>query len=178
MDLFWFSKLQDFFYTGLNKLLLFMFLVYRKPSARILPKERNGIFILCLWVAIILAPCSVECSSLRGFQEVSKIKNSSPMLRKCILQKSCEVDFHGILGGVKCQEFVFEGFPKFHGSPASLSNIGQREGKPVSEPCAKESTDNGKTSSDKCYFVGTKVQFWVALLSGHLIGLAISIAII
>ena len=141
MHLFWFCKFQYVFYSGSNEFFHFMFLLYRKPSARILPKERNGILILCLWVAIILIPCGVECSSLCGFQEITKVKNSGSMLRKRIFQESCEINFHSILCRIESQNFVFECLSEFDSCSVPFVGISQRERKSVSKPCAKESCE-------------------------------------
>ena len=58
-----------------------MFLVYRKASAGILAKKRNGCVIAGIWVTMILVPCLIECLPLLGLQEVSKIQNGSPVLK-------------------------------------------------------------------------------------------------
>ena len=62
-------------------------------------------------------------------------------------------------------------FVKFY-VPLELKGI------PVRDPSPKECAYNGKPASNKCYFVGTEVQFWMALLLGGIGGLIVGTAII
>ena len=178
MYLFWFSKLQYFFYAGLSMFFHLVFLLYRKTSTRILIQKGNGILIACIWMATIFIPSIVECSSLFGFQEIRKIKDSGPMFGKSTFQKSGEVYFHRIQGWIKGQNFIFECLYEPCGRFASCSDIGQRERKPISKPRTKESTDNGATNANYCYFVGTKLQFYSYVFDGCLVGLIIGYVLI
>jgi hypothetical protein len=48
----------------------------------------------------------------------------------------------------------------------------------VPNPNTEKCADDSKTASNKCYFVGTKVQFWLSLLIGGLLGAGISIVLL
>lgn len=52
------------------------------------------------------------------------------------------------------------------------------EGISIPNPGAKEHTNDCKTARNECYFVGTKVQFWIALISGGIFGLVVGKVII
>lgn len=154
-----FTKFQYCFYTGLSKFFSFMFLFYRKASARILLKKRNGFIISGIWMTMIFVPCGIKCLSLPRLQEVSKIQNSSPMFRERIFQKSCKINLHRMFSRIQGQKLVFER-------------------KPLPKPRTKQSSDNCTTDANHCYFIGTRFHFYSYAVVGILIGLVISYGLI
>ncbi len=48
----------------------------------------------------------------------------------------------------------------------------------ISDPPSNKCANDSKPASNNCYFVGTKVQFWLSLLVGGFIGLIIGCSIL
>jgi hypothetical protein len=71
-----------------------------------------------------------------------------------------------------------KGSPELRSSPVKFGDSIESKRVSVSDPGTSERANNGEPTTNKCYFIGTKFQFWLALLSGGLLHLGIAFVII
>lgn len=82
-----------------------------------------------------------------------------------------------------------ENTSKFYSSPIEVGNmeelggvymrfIDKFSGQPICSQNTEKRANDSKASSNKCYFVGTKIQFWVTLLTGGFAGIAIGLILV
>lgn len=77
-----------------------------------------------------------------------------------------EFFFKCVLGRVEGPRFIFECLPQPHSSIPLVGKIGEGERKPVPEPSADQSSKDSEQAADKCYFIGSKVQFDAYAIGG------------
>lgn len=75
-------------------------------------------------------------------------------------------------------DFREKGGPKKSSGFIELNDTVKFEGVSIPNPSTKEYANDCKTTRNECYFVGTKVQFWTALVLGGVAGAIIGMAIV
>jgi hypothetical protein len=71
-----------------------------------------------------------------------------------------------------------EGILELGGGFIEFSDIVNLESISVANPSPNKCSNDSKTASNKCYFIGTKVQFWTALGLGFVGGVLIATVLI
>lgn len=148
-----------------------------KLSIVLRPQWSIFYFIFFLWLLVLL-PSSVEASQF--FLRQESLKNDFSFL---VGDFNFFPRFSESLGKrfnvfSEMEYFVYESGTESGGCFVEFRNTVDLECIPITNPRTEERTNNSKTTSNKCYFVGTEVQFWLALLCGGLGGAIISIILL
>ena len=131
----------------------------------------------------ILLPCLIYSHPLFGGQVGPEDFNSFQVpVNICKLQEFAKVTTTPEITDVgivsQKSDFREKSISKDSGGFVKFGNTVNFEGISIPNPSAKEYTNDSKPSSDKCYFIGTKVQFWTALVLGFIDGALIAIALL
>ena len=136
-----------------------------------------------VWIVAICFPFFVNFCLAFGAEVALEDLKSGKMTVNIGIEKeflkiagiSCICDY-----GVVFQENYFwkEGCTEKRCCFVELGEPVNIEGISIPYPGAKQSTYYSKTTSNECYFVGGKVQFWVAILVGGLSGIVISMVML
>jgi len=133
--------------------------------------------------AAVLLPCSIYADplfggqiaseDLQGFQVAVNIPMEQNLIKAVGTSNISDV---GIMFNEndfreKCSLEKGGGFIAF-------ADIVNSKGVSIAYPSTNKRADDGETSGDKCYFVGTHLQFYLSALAGGLIGLGIGCVIL
>lgn len=139
-----------------------------------------AIFIIYVSSCFIVKtePCVIETVPIFIGEGMSKLSDGSIKNGEFGFQKSDNIVWPFDWVGINIRKLTVEGGKKSLIRLSSIIDGGKLDGEPITNPHTQKSTDSGKASGDKCYFIGSKIQFWAALLLGHLVGLIVAIIII
>lgn len=136
------------------------------------------VFIGILFEIAIFLPCPVYGNPFfvgQGIFESSKGgQMCSGMVGSQIFTDIGSVTSTGVDVGFQNIELDDEGASEFIGGFIKCGDGVNTDGVFISDPPSNKCTNNGKTTSNECYFVGSRLQFWGALLSGGFLGLVIA----
>jgi hypothetical protein len=134
-------------------------------------------------VTTILLPCLINASLLFGGQVASEdLKSFQVAVDIPMEKKFTEVAGTTSLGDFSIMsqedEFWIKGISECSGGFVEFRDVVKIKGISISDPSAKESTNDSKAARNDCYFIGSRLKFWAALLLGGFVGMVIAMLIL
>lgn len=122
---------------------------------------------------VVLVPCFLICTPLVfGYERSENFDRSSQYGRSSfeeLVGVGNVMSRPVILGDIDKRERRGESRSEFGPGLPSRALYGQVESKPISNPTSQEDSYHRESSTNKCYFIGSKLQFWASAISGCLI---------
>jgi hypothetical protein len=173
-----------FFDYQLSRFLSFAYMLIGHLKAVVIPGKRWhwkwGFGIqrkLSIFICCIVLPCALEFLLCFTLENSAEYKHGREMFGKQGFVDNV-VQSGNILPVGKKDQFSNKGISELSCSGIKSSTISKAELKTIDQESTNESTEYRTADSNKCYFVGTKAQFWIALLSGWITGIFISYGIL
>jgi hypothetical protein len=116
----------------------------------------------------------VVSEDLKSFQVAEDVSSLQKLIKSSVASFTVR-DTSVVLQENKFRE---KGVSEICGCFVEFNDIVKFEGISVSNPRTKEHANDSETASNECYFVGTKIQFWLAILLGGLFGAIIGTIIV
>ena len=135
-----------------------------------------------VWMAIFI-PSLFNVDSFAFGQEGLELNKGLNLFDNETSKKVVNVE--AIIGGLgstdskfKEKRYTNKSGAEGGGGFVKLGNGMESEGVSISDPPSNECSNNSKATGNEYKFIGTKIQFWLALLLGGSLGLIIGAAIL
>lgn len=124
---------------------------------------------LAFAVCIIFFPCLVEGSTLLFCEEKTEFIDCHLMLNKCTFKNMLHTKFE-LVGMPELRQFREKGVSKPLSGKVFAVIFCEQNRNPECQKNTEQGSNNGAPDTYQCKFIGTKIQFWVIVLSGWVTG--------
>ena len=163
-----FSKFKNCLYSLQGNLFQGCFIVFVGILLKI------TVFLPCLVYGNPLFGGQVIPEDIKHFQLAEDVSGPQKLLEGGI--SSFTFGKNGVM--FQKSDFTEKGVSEGSGGFIKFGNVVNAESVFVSDPPSNQCANNSKTTGNEYKFVGTKIQFWLALLFGGLLGLIIGAGIL
>lgn len=115
-------------------------------------------------------PCFVKAIQFFCRQRMPELASSSVQYGEFGAQECINIIWPIDWIRINIRKRLIEDRYNFSGRFFSGINFCQLESKLITYPGTKERTNESSANTDQCYFIGTKIQFYISAIDGILIG--------
>ena len=140
------------------------------------------VFIGILVKITVFIPHTVHGNSLFGSQVVSENLKGTQVIADIvssqILPDIGSISPAGVDVGFQNIELIGKSISKFGSGFIKVLSVDEAGRKIIADVSSKDGSNDAKTASDKRQFIGSKIHYWLIVLSGGFIGLIIGCSIV